>query len=308
MTSFSIAHVTDIHISEKEKTWGTLARGADELTRRCFAELNAIPDLDAVMITGDVLDVATLVEVERFKSLLDILETPWHFIPGNHDGYIDSRSPQAYQPHEALPLFDSRLADPVPYAQNARWSRPLKPGIHLIGLDSRLPDHWSGQVVAEQIAWLKAELDSHQHETVLIAIHHPTFKLTKANDREFFEHFILKNGEEFENLLDGYANVKLVMAGHHHANRVLRHESRLHVNTASLSGYPCEYRLMRGAQEGDRWRITMSLHTVADTPTLEMALRIADESDVGGWFDEDTTAWGRFCYGEEEDRDREDLL
>ena len=264
MRSVYFAHLTDIHISDSDESWGPLATQAESILRNTFARLDVIPDLDFVLISGDVLDNATQAEVAVFTGALRTLGKPWHYIPGNHDGFYDPEKPGAYAPHEAVPQIDPRMASPVPHAQEARWSREVKPGVQLIGLDSRLPDDWAGEVNAGQMAWLKAELDAAREKLVILTVHHPLHPLHPRDNIGWFTKFFASNGEEVERLLDGYPNVRLVLSGHHHAHRLICRPGRLHLNTAALTGYPCLYRLVRISEADGGWHVEATTEHAAE--------------------------------------------
>ena len=301
--SVHFAHVTDVHISERGDSWGTLGDLGPRLLRECFARLNQIDDLDFVLITGDVLDLATSGELSLFMEALGTLRKPWHFVPGNHDGFIHESYPAAFRPAEALPIIDPRLADPPPEANRAYWSRTVKPGIQLIGLDSRIADDWAGEIGPAQLDWLRSELAAQAGSAVLIAIHHPTRLLGPHNRRPWWDKFILRNGEAVERLLDQHTNVRLVIAGHHHANHIAQCGARLHLTTAALSGYPCAYRTIRLASENGQWRVRIETHTVADGDTLELARARLLDSDTARRFDSgNPAAWVAFCAGRPSDR------
>jgi 3',5'-cyclic AMP phosphodiesterase CpdA len=301
----TFAHITDIHLSMKGTSWSTVAEKADDLLRQAVATFNAMDDLDFVMVTGDVLDIATHSELHRFTAIMRDLKKPWHFVPGNHDGYIDPNQPMAFRPHEAIPIIDGRMAQPRPDAQYAYWSREVAEGVHLIGLDSRYADHWNGKIEPHQREWLRHQLSTHPNATFIVAVHHPLVALHPVNQREFFTNFICDEGEEVAALLNAHEGVKVLVHGHHHANHIIPMEGWLHVGTASLTGYPCSYRLIE--VEGDHVRITT--HTIADDATLEKAREVALNSDIAEMFNaDDHSAWVSFIKGDADDRSFEGRL
>nr|WP_121273332.1 PQQ-binding-like beta-propeller repeat protein [Pedobacter schmidteae] len=80
--TFKYAFVTDTHV-------GT-ATGEEDL-RRTVNDINQQTDLDFTVITGDVTEMGTKVEIALAKSILGKLKKPWYTIPGNHDtGWSES--------------------------------------------------------------------------------------------------------------------------------------------------------------------------------------------------------------------------
>jgi 3',5'-cyclic AMP phosphodiesterase CpdA len=314
--SLHFAHVTDIHISAQGDTWSTLGSAADPLLAQTIDRLNALDDLDFVLITGDVLDQAVEAELERFMALLGRLNKPWHFLPGNHDGFYHPDHPQAFAPHEAVPRIDPRMASPRPDAQRARWSRPVAEGVQLIGLDSRMPDDWGGHVDAAQMAWLQDELEAHRDSLVIAAVHHPLHHLTELSRQPLWSRFVCSNGAQIEALLDQHPNVKLVLSGHHHAQQIRvrgtgshARSSRLHISTGALAGYPCVYRTVRVREQEDGWRTQVETHSPADDGVRKLSFDLLEEANVARHFNpHDLTAWAAFVAGEPHDQTFDGVL
>ncbi len=304
----SFAHLTDIHLALNGDSWGTLGTLAERLLAETIARLNAQPDLDFVVITGDVVDEATPGEIERFNALIAGLEKPWHFVPGNHDGFRAPNHPDTLGPEEVIPRIDPRLADPPPYPQRVAWSRAVAEGVRLIGLDSRLPGTWNGRIDPEQVAWLRGELDAHRDALVILAVHHPLHNLIARNREPYWSNFICDNGAEVDSLLDAYPNVRMVLSGHHHANQIRRRGNRLHVNTAALTGYPCSYRLIwlapgENSPAGGRWHVQIETRSPADEGTRKLAYDLMLSSEVAYRYNsDDPSAWAEVVAGREEDQ------
>jgi 3',5'-cyclic AMP phosphodiesterase CpdA len=310
-TSIFFAHITDVHVSERAQPFSTVSTLAPQLLAEAVQMINGMPDLDFVMITGDVIDTASRSEVEKYNAIISNLDKPWHFIPGNHDGFVDLKFPGAFLPDEAVVLIDPRMAEPTPYAQHSAWSRAVADGIQLIGLDSRLAEDWSGIVSEEQLGWLRAELDQHVDDLVILAVHHPLHALGEHNFRGRFTKFICTNGAEVEALLDSYPNVKLVLSGHHHANHLslANGQGRLHICTTALSGYQCIFRTIRLTQSNAGWHAHVQTHSTARPEDLQHAYEVAMADSMAREYNpENPAAWVDFCAGRPEDLNFDGLL
>ncbi len=80
--TFKYAFVTDTHVGTQT--------GEEDL-RRTVADINRQNDLDFVLVTGDVTEMGTLIEIKLAKEILSALNKPVHIIPGNHDtGWSES--------------------------------------------------------------------------------------------------------------------------------------------------------------------------------------------------------------------------
>jgi len=303
--SVKFAHITDVHISDRDRSWSTVVSLAPQLLQNAFQYVNAIDDLDFVYLTGDVLDTGTRTEAEAFNRVMETLQKPWHFIPGNHDGYVDPNHPIALTPEEAVMMIDPRMGqDRTPEAQRSYYSREVKPGVRVIGLDSRLAEDWSGLVDAQQLAWLEHELNQTRNDVVILAVHHPLHALGPHNSRGRFPKFICENGDRVEALLDRFPNVKVVLSGHHHANHISRANGgrRVHICTSALSGYPCSFRMITIGEAFAGWRVSVESQRIGDEKTVEMAHDVATQDSMARDYDPDNpAAWVDFCAGRAED-------
>jgi 3',5'-cyclic AMP phosphodiesterase CpdA len=127
------------------------------------------------------------------------------------------------------------------------------PGLRLLGLFTsqqlnavpEIPNQ-EGCILADQLDWLKAELDAatSRGELVIVASHHPS---------EAFEiiHGSAVTPDSFRRLLSEYPCVILHLAGHYHRNRVVERGSYLEIETCSTIDWPQEARLIELWRESD---------------------------------------------------------
>lgn len=80
--TFKYAFVTDTHV-------GTATGEAD--LRNTVNDINQQHDIDFIVLTGDITEMGTKVEISLAKEILSALKKPWYIIPGNHDtGWSES--------------------------------------------------------------------------------------------------------------------------------------------------------------------------------------------------------------------------
>lgn len=114
-------------------------------------------DPDAVLISGDLADNAADGEYELVRELLEQLDAPTYVLPGNHDDR------DAIRRHFNVP---GTIGTPVQYAVDLG---PLR----LLVLDSTRPGEDRGELDADRLAWLDAELAAAPDHMTLLAMHHP---------------------------------------------------------------------------------------------------------------------------------------
>ena len=151
--SFLLAQLSDPHIGA---TWA----GSESVPRFAAAveSVRAVrPQPDAVLVSGDLADHATDEEYEQVRELLAPLEAPLYVLPGNHDDR------GALRRHFGVPGD----AD-----ESVHYSVDLGP-LRLVVLDTTRPGEDPGELDAEQLAWLDAELAAAPERLTMLAMHHP---------------------------------------------------------------------------------------------------------------------------------------
>ena len=184
---FSFALLTDTHISSSNP------KPMEDL-ERSIADINQHPDIEFVVLTGDLSESGDRASLEAIKDALDQLKVPYYAASGNHETTWSESGVMDF----SRVFGDSRFA----------FSHA---GAYFIGFNSgpviRMAD---GHVAPQDIAWLEEKLDS-----VSAAGESPIF---------VFTHYPLRNGDvdnwyEVTDVLRQH-NVQCVMGGHYHRNLV----------------------------------------------------------------------------------------
>ena len=196
-----LAQISDLHI----KRPGALAyRRVDTAAHleRCVARLVALePRPEAVVVTGDLVDLGSLAEYELLKKLLAPLTMPVYLLVGNHDERTALRA--VFDDHPYLHTG----GEFVHYAVDVG---PLR----LVALDSQTPGQSNGHLCAARLAWLEAQLGQAQGQPVVLALHHPPFVSGIGHmDRQRLDH---ESTERLAAIVSRYSNVERVICGHVH--------------------------------------------------------------------------------------------
>jgi 3',5'-cyclic-AMP phosphodiesterase len=150
---FLLVQLSDPHIGA---TWG----GGDPMAGLTAAveSVRRLPDApDAVLMSGDLSDNAADGEYEFVRETLAQLGAPVHVLAGNHDDRETLRR------HFDL---SGAVGTPVQYAVDLG---PLR----LVVLDSTRPGEIRGELDADRLSWLDAELAREPDRLTLLALHHP---------------------------------------------------------------------------------------------------------------------------------------
>ena len=182
---FSFALLTDTHISTSNP------RPMEDL-QRSIADINQNPNIEFVVVTGDLTESGDRASIQAIKDELDKLNVPFYAASGNHETTWSESGVMDF----SRVFGDSRFA----FSHN---------GMYFIGFNSgpviRMAD---GHVAPQDIAWLQHNLDS-----VSRAGNAPIF---------VFTHYPLRNGDvdnwyEVTDVLRQH-NVQCIMGGHYHRN------------------------------------------------------------------------------------------
>lgn len=262
MSTLSFAQISDIHISEEGDQYDMLSGRSAEMLAAVVHRLNRQPELDFVLVSGDLVNTAHPVEFSRFERAIRPLRAPCYIIPGNHD-----RRP----PDRTEGLSHHRFVDRF-IGSRGYWSRSITPAVQLIGLDSTRAEDWGGQIDRSQLAWLEQELAARFDKLVILAVHHPLHPLAPVDRLPEWSNFVCDNGPEMIELLDRHPQVKIVLTGHHHLNRVDQIGDRLHLACPAVAIYPCAYRLLRLERSAEAgWRLGWQTEPAADPTTIDEA-------------------------------------
>jgi Icc protein len=191
---FLLVQLSDPHIGA---TWGV----GDPVSRlRAAVEsVGNLPDApDAVLMSGDLADNATDREYEVVRDLLSRLGTPVYVLPGNHDERDTLRR------NFDLP---GAAATPVQYAVDLGPAR-------LVVLDSTRPREVPGELDADRLSWLDAELAREPDQVTVLALHHPPV----STGIEAWDELGLPVSDRraLADVLQRHPQVRRILAGHIH--------------------------------------------------------------------------------------------
>jgi 3',5'-cyclic AMP phosphodiesterase CpdA len=189
----TFAHISDLHIDLGER--------ATSRAERLIATLASMPDLDAVLVTGDIADHGTAAEYVVAGDLLARLDVPVLVLPGNHD---------------VREQFGPGLLGSQPSgAEINQWV--TIGGTDFLLCDSVIPGESGGLLSEATLTWMKTALQERATgRPALVAFHHPPAVLHIP-----FIDRIRQTGEErLAELLRPHPEVVALICGHAHTAAV----------------------------------------------------------------------------------------
>ena len=183
---FKFALITDTHIGNPNN---------NEDLVRTVNDINSMPEIAFVIVSGDVTEFGSFDEITRAKQILDKLNVPHYSIPGNHDSNWS----------------ESGMNDFLRIFGNETFGFEYN-GYKFIGLASGPNMRMSpGQIPRENLTWFFEELKNTDKDMPIVYVNH--YPMDEG----------LNNWFEVMDALRPY-NVKLMLCGHGHNNRAMNFE------------------------------------------------------------------------------------
>lgn len=186
--SFKFALMSDLHI-----TADSLA--ANDL-KRAVAQVNATPDIDFVIVSGDLTETGDRVSLEKAKKILDDLKPKYYATSGNHE----------------TKWSESGATDFGRIFGSDRFSFEHD-GILFLGFNTgpviRMAE---GHVAPQDIKWLQENLEqAGKTKPVFVVTHYPLMKGE------------VDNWYTVTDAIRPY-NIKVILNGHYHSNRMAEYD------------------------------------------------------------------------------------
>ncbi|RYY66435.1 MAG: metallophosphoesterase, partial [Chitinophagaceae bacterium] len=186
--NFKFAFLSDTHI-------GSPNGSAEEDLRRSIRDINAMTDIDFVVITGDITELGSNKELALAKQILDSLRLKYYIIPGNHDtGWSESGGQQ----------FSTTFGnDKFSFEHKGIWFMGCASGPYV-----RMSD---GHIPRSHLNWLDAQLK----------------KVRKDQPVVFLNHYPMDDGmDNWYEITDRLKNFNTwaILCGHGHANKPMNFE------------------------------------------------------------------------------------
>lgn len=191
---FYFAQITDTHFGVSDHI---------ERTEKCVKAINQLPmPVEFVVHTGDIMMNTLENEQTVFagKSVLEKLNMPIHFLPGNHDILLKKLQPtvNAYQKHFG-DLYSKAEYNGVIFL--FIYTEPLVNNFKVDNIDT--------------LKWTEASLRGANGKPVIIFHHTPSVKDFYNN--KFHDSWPNDAQAKWQKMIGSY-NVKAVITGHFHRN------------------------------------------------------------------------------------------
>ena len=196
--SLKVLHLTDTHIysNAEKRLLGVDTHSTLKQLVELSLEKEGTPDL--ILLTGDLSNDETEHSYDRLLELLEPLQAPIYFLPGNHDSSENLFAQFAKHKGKCTVILDRSFVA-------GSW--------FVILLDSVIPGKIEGALVDAELERLDRELGVHAHKHALVCVHHNPLPVMADANLDLG----LKNADRFFEITDRHSHVKAILWGHVHA-------------------------------------------------------------------------------------------
>ncbi len=203
MASFKLAQLSDTHVVRKHSV---LSNGVDSnhALRAVVYQLIKADDIDAVLLSGDLVERGEIYEYFELRNILDPLMglKPVYLMLGNHDVRDNF-----------LGLFrDYPFINQANNSWGVQYSVTLNDTHALVVLDTLKEGRDAGYLSADKLIWLDRTLERHREKSVLLAMHHPMIDVGNS----MMNQMNLANQSDLSVILQKHKNVNRILCGHIH--------------------------------------------------------------------------------------------
>ena len=234
--STNFVFLSDCHLSAKQSDTYKLTAESQLFLQNAIKQINRLQP-DFVIFGGDQID-GSQQDDSDWQLFLDIaqsLECPWYFALGESD--------------VSGPAFANKM---ISYGRDWRghglqndfpyWSYDPAPGIHLIALDTSMPNSTTGNISDEQLNWLKNDLAIQNDSLVLLVSHHPLWSPAPFDQGFAAAQFLLPQAQAVRQILIESGKQILALSGHIYVSAMLQQNNISYISSAGLDVYPCVFK------------------------------------------------------------------
>ena len=238
------------------------------LTENTVAEINKIPDLNFVLVAGDLTQDAEPWNIDELRRILDGLKVPYFVVLGNHDlslvPHEKKDQPVSLSKYTVAGAFIGRSGGMVPGM--TYYAHEVAKDLVLISFDTSraqvfVPEanlnDFGGRLDDGQLRWLEAVLKKNQKKTIVVLTHHSLVPWHDgdAKNHNYWRWFWLDNAGDVRGLLKKYG-VKVVFSGHRHiSTRYQNVDDIFHFITPAISTYPMRYTVYEMTPTALGWEV-----------------------------------------------------
>jgi 3',5'-cyclic AMP phosphodiesterase CpdA len=241
LQEFSFAHITDLHLDvQGTSTWQHREKSVP-LFIDALRQIGRLPRLAFLVFGGDQVHAGPhdRDSLSVFQQWTRQLAVPYYILLGNTEvSPVPGRS--KLSKNDYLLAWAGR----GPRPERTSWAFDPVPGVRVIGFDVTVEGMPYGEAGHERRQWLENELSASRSRKLVIVITHQLLHPTTQGDlAPEGACWMTRDHKDVRALLERFPNVRLAIAGHHHATKIDRLNGIAYVADPAIVTYPCAFRV-----------------------------------------------------------------
>ena len=264
--------LSDTHImaGRERRSWW-MPDSPTHLLRQALRQMAEMPNLDFLLITGDLVDAADAASFQLLAALLrQECPVPFYLAPGNHDLLDVLPLEEQLRLQQRAPRYNRQqmgewMAGLFPFALAPTgwldYSVSPCPGIRIICLDSSIDVRRDGPLPCsvgvmrpEQLDWLREELEHCPHDWVIVMVHHPPFvtALSRPWSPFLFGDYRIQPdmARQLHQVLRQHPRIAAVLSGHWHLPQLYQQHGIPYLTAPGAVGPMPAFRVMQIEADG----------------------------------------------------------
>lgn len=274
--SIRFVQISDVHYNPtRNNVKGRMVHESGTLLREAVVQINAMPDIDFVVFTGDLIDHPSEKLIEEFAGIANELKPPWFYAQGNHDVGPGGLTRKQFR------LIMNRYNK---YQQSTGDCTVFRGrGFLFFFMDGPVDNEITskGFFAHDALNTMSQVLAENPDMPAAIFQHFPVVYPIRSDSHS------VKNEKQYLQVLDARPNVKAVFSGHFHMTSVKERNGVAHIASPALVQFPNAFRVITMAKTNQGVTITGRL--------VETRLKAVQEKS------KNASAW-QTHYGQEKDR------
>ncbi len=265
--SIKFAHITDTHVTFAGKNGTALKEESFDIFRDIIGQVNNMPEIDFILFGGDNINNTDpgAKDFNEFMNIMSSVRVPYFAQFGNR---------------EVSPIPPGIALSKRQYAEKMKghgldigrysWSVSPVPGLRILGLDTTIEGHDNGEIIEEELKWIKKEIAKYPDDMIVTLSHHLLLPTWGNRDiPKWKKKYLLENYQEVNAILGVAPQVKACLMGHHHASKIQTVNGLHYIASPAAVQYPHAFRTITINDKEAR----LQFHQIRDQRIIELGKR-----------------------------------
>ena len=231
--AYKFAQISDTHIEVGEQKISDSERRLSlsiQLLQNAIEDINNNPEIEFVVLTGDVINNGRSWNLDSAQFILDKLDKSFFVVIGNNDFAFPASGIGI-----SKTTFHTAFSDNEPNISSGIWFGFPLPDVMILGVDNINPISGAEVWTKKKLEKIETLLEEHSEKDIIVLLHYPVTELDYVSNGE-----LLNSAKPFIDLCNNYS-VDIICSGHYHYSETQQPDILINVVCPALVEFPHEY-------------------------------------------------------------------